>query len=253
MKKQLGWILLLVLLIGGQGLEAQTRIIAHRGFWDTDGSAQNSLAAYQKAHDLKIYGSEFDVWLTSDGIPVVNHDATVEGLTVENSTYEQLQAITLKNGEKVPTLEEYLKLGRRFKDCQLVLEIKSHKRVANEDRLVEKVVEMVRRYGLEYRTDYIAFSMNVCKELKRRAPHATIVYLNGDVSPQDLKEIGLSGLDYNHKVLKEHPEWIQQAKDLGLTTNVWTVNDPKDMKWFIDQGVDFITTDNPLALQKLLE
>lgn len=233
-------------------VSAQTRVIAHRGHWDTSGSAQNSLAALQKAHDLSIYGSEFDVWITSDGVPVVNHDATIENICVENETYEKLQQITLANGEKIPTLEQYLELGSKLPDVQLVLEIKPHKRIVNEDLLVDKVVNMVRSYKLEDRIDYISFSMNICKELKNKSSHATIVYLNGDVSPADLKTLGFSGLDYSHKTLSTHPEWIGEAKSLGLTTNVWTVNDTTMMKSFIDKGIDFITTDNPVALNLLL-
>lgn len=245
--------LLLVAFLCTPSIWCQTQVIAHRGHWNTEGSAQNSLAALRKAQSLGIYGSELDIWITADGIPVVNHDATVEGMRVEEVTFEQLQTITLSNGEKIPTLEQYLQLGKRLRGIQLVLEIKSHKKVINEDRLVAKVVEMVRRYGLEYRVDYIAFSMNVCKELKRLAPYATIVYLNGDVHPKDLKEIGLSGLDYNAKVLTDNPGWIREAKECGLSTNVWTVNDPAQMKFFIDQGIDFITTDNPVALKELLK
>ena len=52
-------------------------IIAHRGYWKTDGSAQNSIAALMKADAIKAYGSEVDIWLSSDGVPVVNHDADV--------------------------------------------------------------------------------------------------------------------------------------------------------------------------------
>ncbi|MDH6356421.1 glycerophosphodiester phosphodiesterase family protein [Parabacteroides sp. PF5-9] len=246
------WIFLLFALFSGSVVWAQTQAIAHRGYWKTDGSAQNSLAALEKAHALNIYGSEFDVWLTADGIPVVFHDAKVRELVVEEVTYQQLMDTTLVNGEKISTLEQYLEAGKQLKDIRLVLEIKSHKRVVNEDRVVAKVVEMVNRFQLEDRVDYIAFSMNVCKELKKRVPNGTIVYLNGDVSPQDLKEIGLSGFDYHHKVLTDHPDWIQQAKSLGLSTNVWTVNDPEQMKWFIEKEVDFITTDNPIALIELL-
>lgn len=232
---------------------AQTKVIAHRGYWATDGSAQNSLAALKKAHEIGVYGAEFDVWLTADGVPVVNHDATIFNLNVENSTYDQLLTGTLTNGEKIPTLEAYLALGKELKGMQLILEIKSHKRVVNEDRLVAKCVELVKKYDLEDRTDYIAFSMNVCKELKKHAPKATVVYLNGDVSPEDLKEIGLTGLDYNHKVLINNPSWISKAKEIGLTTNVWTVNTEEQMRYFIDQKIDFITTDNPVRLLQLLK
>ena len=45
---------------------AQTRVIAHRGFWKTQGSAQNSITSLLKADSIGCYGSEFDVWLTKD-------------------------------------------------------------------------------------------------------------------------------------------------------------------------------------------
>lgn len=233
-------------------VNGQTRVIAHRGYWNTPGSAQNSLTALRLAHELSIYGSEFDVWITSDGIPVVNHDAVIDSLCLEDQTYEQLQHITLSNGENIPTLEQYLESGSKLPDIKLVLEIKPHKRIVNEDLLVNKVVDMVHSFNLEDRVDYISFSMNICKELKRKSPQATIIYLTGNVSPTDLKTLGLSGLDYSYKTLSEHPEWIDEARNLGLTTNVWTVNDTTMMKAFIEKGIDFITTDNPIELNQLL-
>lgn len=36
--------------------------------------------------------------------------------------------------------------------------------------------------------------------------------------------MGLAGLDYSIKVLKQHPEWIKEAHQLGLEVNVWTVD-----------------------------
>ena len=67
-------ILLLTLCVGE--INAQPQIIAHRGYWKTEGAAQNSIAALLKADSIGVYGSECDLWLSSDGVPVVNHDAT---------------------------------------------------------------------------------------------------------------------------------------------------------------------------------
>ena len=53
---------------------AQTRVIAHRGFWKTQGSAQNSITSLLKADSIGCYGSEFDVWLTKDNGLVVSHE-----------------------------------------------------------------------------------------------------------------------------------------------------------------------------------
>ena len=54
------------------------------------------------------------------------------------------------------------------------------------------------------------------------------------------------------KVLKNHPEWVEQAHKQGVEVNVWTANTEEDMKYFIDLGVDYITTDHPDQLIKLL-
>ena len=35
--------------------------------------------------------------------------------------------------------------------------------------------------------------------------------------------------------------------------NAWTVNEAKDMEWLISQGVDFITTNEPVVLEEILK
>ncbi len=81
-------------------LLGEPQVIAHRGYWKTSGSAQNSVAALAKAQQLDIYGSEFDVWITADEVVVLNHDPTINGIRIENATYNDLKNITLSNGEK---------------------------------------------------------------------------------------------------------------------------------------------------------
>ena len=68
----------------------------------------------------------------------------------------------------------------------------------------------------------------------------------------ELKELGFTGLDYHYKVLQSHPDWVKDCKVLGMTSNVWTVDDPKLMEEMIDLGVDFITTDLPEETQKII-
>lgn len=235
------------------GASAQTKVIAHRGYWDCEGSAQNSIASLTKAHEAGVYGSELDVWVTTDGVVVVNHDRVFQGFCIEESTYDELlKGITLKNGEKIPTLEEYLVAGKKMPETRLIIEIKSHKRVVDEDRAVASVLYLVQKYAMEEQVEYIAFSMNACKELIRRAPAVGVAYLNGDVAPRDLRTLGFTGMDYSHDTLEKHPEWIDEAKACGLTINVWTVNDPERMEFFISKGVDFITTDKPTVLKDIL-
>ena len=97
-------------------IQAQsTQVIAHRGFWKTNGSAQNSIAALVKADSIGCYGSEFDVWLTTDNQLVVNHDATFKGVTMQDATAKVCTAVQLDNGEQLPTLQQYLDKAKSLK------------------------------------------------------------------------------------------------------------------------------------------
>lgn len=253
MKKRLILSVLLTAFLCGSSAFSQTKVIAHRGYWDCEGSAQNSITALNKAHEVGVYGSEFDVLITADGIPVVNHNDSIQGFCIETSLYEEIKDLKLKNGETFPTLEDYLIQGKENKGTQLILEIKPHKRVVNEDRAVTAILALVQKYQLEDQVEYISFSMNICKELIRRAPAAQVAYLRGEVSPADLKVLGFTGLDYHYKVFEKNRTWIQEAKNAGLTVNVWTVDDPAVMQSMIEQNVDFITTDKPEQLKEIVK
>jgi len=46
---------------------------------------------------------------------------------------------------------------------------------------------------------------------------------------------------------------VEEAHACGITVNAWTVNTTADMMACIGLGVDYITTDNPATLKKLLD
>uniref|UniRef100_UPI004025A426 glycerophosphodiester phosphodiesterase n=1 Tax=Prevotella sp. TaxID=59823 RepID=UPI004025A426 len=229
---------------------AQTKIVAHRGYWDCAGSAQNSITSLKLADKIGCYGSEFDVHLTKDGVIVVHHDQNVGKIDIQTSTYKALKKERLKNGEKLPTLEQYLDAGKDL-SCKLVLEIKRQMVQSHEDSLVRQCVDMVKSKGLTDRIVWISFSGKACELLHQLLPDAHIQYLLGDWDPKTIKAKGLSGIDYEQKVMALHPEWIKECHDLGLVVNVWTVNDLNTINQFIKAGVDFITTNAPVEGLKL--
>jgi glycerophosphoryl diester phosphodiesterase len=241
-------------------LNAQTQIIAHRGYWDKMGSAQNSISSLRNAVEMGVYGSELDVWMAKDGTLPINHGENYNGVNVEETSYEQLATLQLSNGEYMPVLKQCLNVIRDQQKTRLIVEIKSHETskpksaelLDYEKRTAAAVVKQVNECGLADMIDYISFSENICEELIRISPHHRVAYLGGDKSPKELKAAGYWGLDYYHGTLKNHPEWIMQAHELGLTVNVWTVNKVEDMLFFIEHNVDFITTDNPQLLLGLL-
>ncbi len=241
-----------VLLLAACGAMAQTQVIAHRGFWKTNGSAQNSISALLKADSVGCYGSEFDVWLTADDKLVVNHDPIFKLKSMERSTAATLTSLKLDNGETLPTLEQYLKAAQKTK-TRLILELKAHSKPERETKAIEKIIEMVKNFGLENRMEYITFSLHATKEFIRLASAGTPVFnLDGKLTPKELKEMGCAGPDYHYTVFKKHPEWIKECHNLGMKVNAWTVNKVDDMKWLIDRNVDYITTNEPLQVMKML-
>ena len=244
-----------MLLTGSAAVAAQPKVISHRGYWTAPNSAQNSLASFTKADSVGVFGSEIDVWLTADAKLIVNHDRVYKGtdINMEKSTLKEITSIVLPNGENIPTLDAYLRLVATKPNTRLILEMKSLSDLKREDLAAEKIIKALRKYNLLDRTDIIAFSINACLAFKKLMPDGRIFYLNGDLAPRSIKKLGLTGIDYSMSVLRKNPKWVEQAHKEGLEVNVWTVDTEEDMRYFIDLGVDYITTDYPERLQALLK
>ena len=230
----------------------RNQVIAHRGAWKKAGTSENSIASLQNAVKLGCMGSEFDVHMSADSALFVNHDPAVQGVMIEKTPAAELATLKLSNGETLPTLESYLQEGMKQTRTRLILEIKTSK--LGKERslaLTERVVRLVHQMKAQAWVDYIAFDYDVCKKVKALSPEAAVSYLNGDKSPAELAADRLNGFDYYLSVLRKNEAWIQEARQLKLTTNAWTVNSKDDLLWFLNQHVDFITTNEPELLLEL--
>jgi glycerophosphoryl diester phosphodiesterase len=90
--------------------------IAHRGYHDRSaGRRENSLSAFKAAIGAG-YGIELDVQPSSDGVPMVFHDDTLDRLTdqtgpIRDKTAAELGALRLKDStDTIPTLSAVLDL-----------------------------------------------------------------------------------------------------------------------------------------------
>ena len=229
----------------------KAKVIAHRGFWTTPGSAENSIAALVKADSIGCYGSEFDVWLTSDNVLMVNHDGWHDGYSFEKTSSKILRTLKLSNGENIPTLEEYLDKGRKLK-TRLIFELKPHSTPERETKAVELALQMVKKKKLTKRVEYISFSRHImCEFIRLAPPNTPILYLGQDISPKELKYLGATGADYNYWAFHKNPEWLRDLKELKMTSNMWTVDNIEEMKWCIQNGIDLVTTNEPIIFQEL--
>ena len=231
-------------------MNAQTKIIAHRGYFQSQPpTTENSLKSLENAQHLKVYGSEFDVRMTKDGVLVINHDEHHGEMLIADTEYKILKRVKLSNGEKLPTLKRYLKQGRRDTAVQLIAELKPAKTKELEDELTSKAVAMIKKMKVDQQSEFISFSLNICKEIKRLEPQFKVQYLNGDLSPSQIKAEGLDGMDYHYNVFAKNPSWIEEAKSLGLITNAWTVNDMNVYEQLKVKGINFVTTNIPNILK----
>ncbi len=229
---------------------ADNVVVAHRGAWKKENLPENSIASLKHAIELKCTGSEFDVRMTSDDVLIVNHDADYHDLSIEENTYDELAKFKLSNGEKLPTLKDYIIAGMENNTSTgLVCEIKPSKSKERGQLMAEKVVSLVEELNAEpYVASYISFDYDILLKIIELNPKANTQYLNGDKTPEELHADGISGLDYAFRVFKSQPEWILRAKDLGLALNAWTVNTQEDLDWLLANEFDFITTNEPELL-----
>ena len=232
----------------------RNKVIAHRGAWKNTGAPENSIAALKHAMAMGCEGSEFDVHMSADSLPLINHDTSIQGVSIAKTNAAELLKIKLANGETLPTLENFLKVGMMQTKTKLILEIKpSELGKESSVALTQKVVALVEKLQAQAWVDYISFDYEACKEVMQVAPYAKVAYLRGDKTPTELSVDHFFGLDYNFSVLQKNPSWIEDAKSKKLTINVWTVNDKPSLEEFLKKGVDFITTNEPELLLSMVK
>jgi len=233
---------------------ADNPVVAHRGAWKKNNLPQNSIASLKHAIELKCTGSEFDVRMSSDEILVINHDPDYNKLPVEKTKYKDLLAFKLSNGEKLPTLDEYIKAGLKNNiSTRLVCEIKPSEISKERGKAIaDKVLQLVHKLKAEQIFVYISFDYDILKRIIELDPTANTQYLEGDKSPDQLNADGIRGADFHFSVYAEHPSWIGIAKNSKVALNAWTVNEAAEMDWLISNNFDFITTNEPeLLLERM--
>jgi len=227
---------------------ADNIVVAHRGAWKADDLPPNSIAALKKAIELGCTGSEFDVRMTVDDVLIVTHDPDYHAMDVEESTYAELSKIKLSNGEILPTLKDHILVAMKDNNSTgLVCEIKPSKDEVRNPIIAKKVLDLVQELKAEsYILSYISFSYTVLTTIEEMQPTAVTQYLDGSKNPTQLHEDGIDGLDYHYSKFQSEPNWISDAKEKGLILNAWTVNKTEDIDWVIENGFDYISTDEPL-------
>lgn len=234
---------------------ADNKVISHRGAWKNTGHPQNSLASFRAAAEMGCHGSECDVHLTLDDSLVVYHDLTHAGMLIEKTNYADLVKVPLKNGEKIPTLYEYILRAKQYPHTKLIIDVKTPQEAARATRIALAAAKQVKVMNFEKSVEYLLGHLPAIEALAK-VTTCPMAYLGRwkvelpAMYPDSIAERKIRFLDYQGIHYKNHPDWITTFKARGIHLNAWTINEEADMDWFLEQGFDYITTDNP---ERLLE
>lgn len=234
---------------------------AHRGASAV--CPENTMASFTKSLELGATGIETDVQMTKDGQLVLIHDEAINRTTagegfVKDMISEEISAQDAGSwfgesfkGEHIPTLGELLELLRE-RDTILNIELKNG--IFMYPGMEEKVINLVRQYGMAERVVLSSFNHYSLVHCKSIAPEIRtgILYMEGLYRPWDYaSSIGADALHANHFAVL--PEFIAEAAEHGKDYHPFTVNAPDRMKALIEAGVSGIITDYPDKLAELLD
>lgn len=216
-------------------IEAKQFVIAHRGSCQLHGFPENSRASLKEALSLNIYGTEFDVRQTKDGILVISHDDDFNGLEISKTDYNDLLVYTLSNGETIPTLKEFFAIfNETISDVKLIVELKYCD--------VDKVVRLVNSFNIQDNVDYISFNKTYCDQLAQIGLGKYVLYLNSSLSPSDIDNLCYGWICYEESTFSSHPEWVHNAEKQGLKACIlWPANDVEQMKRYANMKIHFFT------------
>lgn len=240
--------------------QGRIAIVAHRGFWNCDagGHSQNSIASLKAAQDNGLWGSECDLQLTSDGVVIVNHNNDIDGVMICDHTWDELKGYLLPNGERRPTVDEYLDQTAKCRTTRLIIEFKKQGTPELEDELVDKTIAAMKAHKLysPKRIAFISFSKHICEKIAAEHPAFVNQFLTSskksDQDPVQYAEKKINGIDYQYNLFFMHPEWIATARRMGMSVNAWTVDGKEDIIATITLGVNQITTNEPLLVRQIL-
>ena len=216
------------------------KIIGHRGA--AGYTLENTLASFQKAIKIGCDGTELDVHLTRDNIPVVIHDSTVDRVTsgsgiVSQMSLEEIKKLDCKDKQKIPTLQEVIDLCRE--KINLKIELKA-------DVAVRQVAEALKQNNIVPGTSVLSFDKGTLKEIRKILPDLTLCYLFEEYSDDVWKlaeDLSLEFLGPKYSTVDQ--EVIDKSHSLGIKIYTWTVNDKKTGKKLETMGVDELATDYP--------
>ena len=235
-----------------------TRILGHRGA--SAYAPENTMRSFELALEMGADGVELDVHLSKDGELVVIHDERLDRTTnakgfIKDFTLEELKRFDASNGMaefkgvQIPTLNEVYEL---FRDNGKIINVEIKTDIIDYSGICEKLLALEDSFNMNGRIIYSSFNHYSVMEIKRLRPESKVglLYMCGFIAPWEYAEkIGADCLHPHYITMARTPNMASECISHGIETNVWTVNDSKDMTLLAKMGVTSLITNKPdLAL-----
>jgi glycerophosphoryl diester phosphodiesterase len=233
-----------------------TEIIAHRGY--TSLFAENTMGAFIEAEKAGADGVELDVQLTKDGEIVVIHDEKVDRTTTGNGfvkdfLFKEIRKLNAnKSGVKkdqIPALREVLEWLQTNK---LICNIELKNGLIPYAGMEEKVVQLVRNYGLSNRVIISSFNHYSIVYSYRIAPEIETapLFIEGIYMPWIYSQsIRAKGIHPKHSAMSDNI--LVNTMNNGIAVRPYTVNKEIDMHRLFNINCTAIITDDPVKALRI--
>lgn len=238
------------------------QIFAHRGF--SGYYPENTMLAFQKvAEETVADGIELDIQLTKDGEIVIMHDEMLDRTTngsgwLKDHTLEELKMLSVGVNVKgffprqtIPTLREYFTW---LKTTKLITNIELKTSYFEYEGIEEKLIAMVKEFGLEDQIWYSSFNHYTVARIKKLMPEAKCGLLTDtwlmNIGEYAASQSAASVNARTYFCAKEGVAAELHAHNIAL--QAWTPNDAEMMQELVDAGVDVLITNYPDIAAKVL-
>lgn len=242
---------------GGIGLAA------HRGGPQDGKHPENGLRAFAAAAKAGVRYLEVDVHLSSDGVPVVMHDGSLERTTdgagpVGAYSRARLGAMRLRapNGnitrEHVPTLDEVAALAGRA-GIGLVVDMKTRDDRTRYEGLEEAVLAVLDAHGITGASVVMALDDAIWQRALALRPGlrtGPLVFAKLPRDPVLAAAQGATFVGLGHRIANR--DLVARAQAAGMVVAAFTVNDENDAVRVARAGVDIVISDAPSRLRAVL-
>ena len=244
--------------IANGGASDVVRAINHRGF--STEAPENTLAAYRLSKKKGFAIVECDVYTTSDGVPVLLHDATIDRTSngtgaIGQLTYEHIKTLDFGSwfsedyaGEKIPSLKEFLILCRSL-NLHAYLDL----RTVN----VEDLMRIVKECGMVRHVTWLSANPKELEAIKSLDEKARLALTIETITDDLVSSAVALKNDKNEVVINCYyggltSERIQSCVNADIPIEVWTVNDEATLL-NLSSYVTGVTSDNLIARDVLYD